>query len=209
MVEIMTAIRWGDGRRADSDFAREQILDAACSCYAANTIYKTSMDNIAREAKISRTTIYRYFENRDEVLTGVLVRAVAEINARIRERVEPSETFAEYLVESQALLVEMVPQVPLFVLFLREQSAVMSRICIGSAEVAALMIDFYQDRFIAAQATGEVRTDVDIGQMIDWITHISSSYLLSPTSLRSGGYDWREMLQQFLLPAILNERVSR
>jgi AcrR family transcriptional regulator len=206
MTEGTSAVRWGDGRRADSDFAREQILDAACRCYQANTIYKTSMEHIAREAKVSRTTIYRYFDNRDEVLTGVLVRAVGDINDKIRARVAQIDDFGEYLVESQALLVEMVPQVPLFAMFLREQGAVMNRLCIGSVEVIALLTDFYCERFFAAQAQGKLRDGVELGPFIDWIVHISSSYLLSPTSLRSGGYDWRELMRRFLLPAILRDK---
>lgn len=203
MTESTTAVRWGDGRRADSDFAREQILDAACRCYAANTIYKTSMEHIAREAKVSRTTIYRYFENRDEVLTGVLVRAIFEINEEIRAKVANTKTFADFLIESQILLVEMVPKVPLFAMFLQEQSAVMSRLCIGSADVIALLTDYFKERFDAAKAAGEVREGVEIGPMVDWILHISSAYLLSPTTVRGGAYDWRELLKQFLLPAIL------
>ena len=203
MTECMTTVRWGDGRRADSDFACEQILDAACRCYAANTIYKTSVEHIAREAKVSRTTIYRYFENRDEVLTGVLVRAIFEINKKIRAKVADTSSFADYLIESQVLLVEMVPKVPLFAMFLQEQSAVMNRLCIGSADVSGLLTDFFQQRFDAAKAAGEVRDGVEIGPMIDWILHISSAYLLSPTTVRSGAYDWRNLLRQFLLPAIL------
>jgi TetR/AcrR family transcriptional regulator len=203
MTESTTAVRWGDGRRADSDFAREQILDAACRCYAINSIYKTSMEHIAREAKVSRTTIYRYFENRDEVLTGVLVRAIFEIIEALRVKVANTTSFGDFLLESQVLLIEMVPTVPLFVMFLQEQAAVMSRLCIGSADVIELLTDYFQQRFDTAKAAGEIRDGVEIGPMVDWVLHISSSYILSPTMLRGGDYEWREMLQRFLLPAIV------
>jgi AcrR family transcriptional regulator len=204
MTESIIAVRWSDGGRAESDFTRARILDAAYRCYAANSIYKTSMEHIAREAKVSRTTIYRYFDNRDEVLTGLLVRAVFEINEEIRAQVAGATSFADFLIESQVLLVEMVPKVPLFAMLLREQAAVMSRLCIGSADVNALLTSFFQERFQVAKTAGEIREGVELGPLVDWILHISSAYLLSPTSLRSGGYEWRELLKQFLLPAVIN-----
>ena len=198
-------VRWGDGRRADTDFAREQILDCACRCYAANTIYKTSMEHIAREAKVSRTTIYRYFSNRDEVLTGVLVRAIGDINQQIRSRVNDTASFAEFLIESQVLLVEMVPEVPLFAMFLQEQAAVMSRLCIGSADINALVTEYFRERFDAAKAAGEVREGIELGPLADWMLHISSAYLLAPTTVHGAGYEWRDVLRQFVLPAILRD----
>lgn len=205
MADSTSAVRWGDGRRADSDYAREQILDAACRCYAANTISKTTMEHIAREAKISRATIYRHFDNRDEVLTGVLVRAIAAITGELRDSVAHIENFGEFLIRSQVLLIERAPQVPLFAMFLAEQSALLNRLCIGSSDINALVAAYFQQRFERAQAAGEIRAGVELGPLVDWILHISSAYLLAPTTLRGSGLTWRETLRRFLAPAILSD----
>ena len=126
MILDVTTIRWGVGRRADSDFAREQILDAALRCYQEKTAQKTRMEHIAREAKVSRTTIYRYFQNRDEVLTGVVLRGLHALVDEARDRIPEQASFADFLVEALASLAEQVPHSPVFNVLLREASAVTS-----------------------------------------------------------------------------------
>ena len=50
---------------------RERLLDAAEGCLEQFCPEKTSMEDVARAAGMSRATVYRYFENRDALLLGV------------------------------------------------------------------------------------------------------------------------------------------
>lgn len=198
------AVRWGDGRRADTDFAREQILDAAWRCYKVNSIYKTSMEHIAREAKVSRTTVYRYFENRDEVLTGVMMRALHQLIDDIRNAVVATDTFADFIVESLVCGVETVPKSPMLALSLQEQSSVFNRIYIVSSETQGILVEFFRERFEQAERNGELREGVELLPLIDWLIHVISAYMLAPTAKQSPD-DWRKMLRTFLIPSVVRE----
>jgi TetR/AcrR family transcriptional regulator len=202
MATEALAVRWGDGRRADSDYAREQILDAAWHCYQQNGIFKTSMEHIAREAKVSRTTIYRYFENRDEVLTGVVVKATDALTQELREHVRSTDTFAEFLTETLVSVTELVPRSQVFQLMLGEPSAVLSRLCIGSADLQVLAENFFRDRFNLAKERGELCDGIELPQLTAWLLHVISSYVLA-NPLRNSGPEWRQTVRQFLLPAIV------
>jgi len=204
MTTNSLAVRWGDGRRADTDFAREQILDAAWRCYEANTVYKTSMEHIAREAKVSRTTVYRYFENRDEVLTGVVMRALHQLIDQIRNDVVETYNFGEFVVEALVRGVKAVPKSAVFSLMLQEQSTVISRVYIASPKTLSILIDFFSDRFELAKRAGELRDGVELLPMIDWLIHAVSAYMLAPTSMQSAD-DWRKMLRMFLVPALVRD----
>lgn len=204
MTTDLTVVRWGDGRRADSDFAREQILDAAWRCYKQNSVHKTRMDHIAREAKVSRTTIYRYFQNRHEVLMGVILRALQEVNDRVRERCAETKTFAEFLVEALVGSAELVPQSPVFSVLWDEETVIMSRVKIGATEIFAIMSKYYRPRFDVAKAAGEVRDGIDFDQCMIWIIHVLSGSALGGSPLR-GSPEWRQMLWRFLVPAIVRE----
>jgi len=204
MTTNSLAVRWGDGRRADTDFAREQILDAAWRCYEANTVYKTSMEHIAREAKVSRTTVYRYFENRDEVLTGVVMRALHQLIDQIRNDVVETDNFGEFVVEALVRGVKAVPKSAVFSLMLQEQSTVISRVYIASPKTLSILIDFFSDRFELAKRAGELRDGVELLPMIDWLIHAVSAYMLAPTSMQSAD-DWRKMLRMFLVPALVRD----
>ncbi|WP_156763410.1 TetR/AcrR family transcriptional regulator, partial [Mycobacterium scrofulaceum] len=61
---------------ADVD-RRDQILDAANECFAQLGIQRTSVQDVARMAKVSRGTVYRYFEDRN-----VLIDAAIEFGAQ-------------------------------------------------------------------------------------------------------------------------------
>jgi AcrR family transcriptional regulator len=50
---------------------RERVLDAARWCFLNFGFGKTSFDDIAKRAGISRTLLYRTFRNKEEIFTGV------------------------------------------------------------------------------------------------------------------------------------------
>ena len=49
------------------------ILDAAVCCYGKLGIEKTAMVDIAAEANIGRTTLYRHFKSQDDILIEAVV----------------------------------------------------------------------------------------------------------------------------------------
>src|SRR5207237_4541534 len=69
----MTAV-WGHHQADEADVARERIVDAAEVAIRRWGLARTRIDDIAAEANCGRTTIYRYFGNRDNVIVEVLLR---------------------------------------------------------------------------------------------------------------------------------------
>ena len=59
---------------------RSQILDAALVCFAKRGFHQTSMHDISAEAGISVGLIYRYFENKEAVISAMADRHKKEIS---------------------------------------------------------------------------------------------------------------------------------
>ncbi|MFT5886991.1 MAG: AcrR family transcriptional regulator [Arcticibacterium sp.] len=57
---------------------RKEILDAALLLFGNNGFAQTSISAIAKEAGISKGLIYNYFESKDALLEGVVMRASDE-----------------------------------------------------------------------------------------------------------------------------------
>lgn len=78
--------------RLDSTLERpEQILKAALVCFAKRGFHQTSMHDISAEAEISVGLIYRYFENKDAVISAMADRHKHEIQEVLgRARQAPS-----------------------------------------------------------------------------------------------------------------------
>src|SRR5467141_150691 len=70
---------------------RSQILDAALVCFAKRGFHQTSMHDISGEAGISVGLIYRYFENKDAVISAMADAHKQEIQELLnRARQAPS-----------------------------------------------------------------------------------------------------------------------
>ncbi len=52
-------------------FHRDNIANAAERLFSIKGIEKTSKDQISKEADYSKSTIYVYFKNKDEIIFGV------------------------------------------------------------------------------------------------------------------------------------------
>jgi len=75
---------------------RSQILDAALVCFARRGFHQTSMHDISAEAGISVGLIYRYFENKEAVISAMADRHKKEISQML-DRARQAPTLFESL----------------------------------------------------------------------------------------------------------------
>ncbi len=75
---------------------RVQILEAAVVCFAKRGFHQTSMHDISAEAGISVGLIYRYFENKEAVISAMADRHKKEIHDVV-ERARQAPTLLESL----------------------------------------------------------------------------------------------------------------
>jgi AcrR family transcriptional regulator len=75
---------------------RCQILDAALVCFAKRGFHQTSMHDISGEAGISVGLIYRYFENKEAVISAMADRHKEEIQQML-ERARRAPNLLESL----------------------------------------------------------------------------------------------------------------
>jgi TetR/AcrR family transcriptional regulator, repressor for uid operon len=75
---------------------RSQILEAALVCFAKRGFHQTSMHDISSEAGISVGLIYRYFENKEAVISAMAARHKEEIQQML-ERARQASNLLESL----------------------------------------------------------------------------------------------------------------
>lgn len=68
-----------------------RILDATMTCLSRFGVAKTTIDDVAREAGCSRATVYRYFANRNALVTTVVEREVAVLAAAVTEAAQSAD----------------------------------------------------------------------------------------------------------------------
>ncbi len=122
------------------DGASKSILDAALAEFDRHGIRRVALEDVARRAGVSRTTIYRRFANRDDLVAAVMDRENARLMADIATELTNARPAANLYVEaftaailrsrSHRLLHRMVTEEPALTLELarRHYGAAVDRI---------------------------------------------------------------------------------
>lgn len=81
--------------------ARDRILEGTYACVARYGMGKTTVEDVAREARVSRATVYRYFPGgKDQLIRETISWEVARFFTRLAVAVEGTPDFTELLVEA-------------------------------------------------------------------------------------------------------------
>lgn len=72
-------------RSEERERRRTEILDAAEAVASVVGIESMTMDQVARKARLSRALVYVYFHDKSDLLTGISIRALEQLNDRFVE----------------------------------------------------------------------------------------------------------------------------
>lgn len=114
-----------------ADSATERILDAAVAEFERRGVRRVALDDVARRAGVSRTTIYRRFANRDDLVAAVVEREnvalFADIAAELTRSAPPHDLYVEAFTlaimkfRGHRVLTAMLADDPGFVLAIAHQ----------------------------------------------------------------------------------------
>ncbi len=199
--DILDHQRWGDNRREDnSATGRQRILEAARHCYAQQGIAGTTLDDIAHQARITRRTIYRYFDNKKAIIQAVVDDQAEGFLRRMEAEAEDkalsfSEQFERYIV----FLVDQGQQAPGHQLMLgNDNRATSSLYYFSSRANYQLLESLLRPRFEEAQHLGTIRTDLSYKDLMAWIGRLVFSYIQIPASRET--LAWQ--ISNFVIPAL-------
>lgn len=88
-----------------------EVLDAAYVCFTRHGVRRTTMDDIAREAGMSRAAVYQYVRNKQDVFRRLTKRlldtALDEATAAVRSGSTPTERVTAALDTKLALVARL------------------------------------------------------------------------------------------------------
>ncbi len=90
---------------------REIIIRTARKMFAKKGVTETTMDDIAKEAKIGKGTIYHYFDSKEELYCAILdidfAEAKGELERNAMQEIEPDKKLAAYIMARLKLMVKL------------------------------------------------------------------------------------------------------
>jgi AcrR family transcriptional regulator len=150
---MATRKRGEDLKEVIRDFRRDQVIDVARRLFGERGTTEVSMDEIAAQAGVARSTVYVYFANRDELLRACLKGMHDQLLDDIAESwerdAEPTHRL-ERLIEGMLERIDADPA--FFRLALVAQGsvgqggeAVGQELALISLNIARLIADLYTD----------------------------------------------------------------
>jgi AcrR family transcriptional regulator len=185
---------------------RERLLDAAEECLQQFGPQKTSMEDVARAAGMSRATVYRYFENRDALLLGVASRQAANLAADAMGYLARFDNISDWLVEGLLYTLRELPKRPVFASLVTSlDSRSGTTLFLGSNAMVEIGVDVLQPMFDMAKGQGVVREDLDLHLLIEWLLRVLWTYLNAPSQVATDEEGMRRLFKMMLIPTVLKE----
>jgi AcrR family transcriptional regulator len=121
----------------------EHLLDVAAKRFASTGYRQTTLDDIARHAGVAKASMYRYFENKQELLTKIFLKVASSFSHSIQPLLTASLPPQEKLRRVvQNLLRTIGENIALFTVFYSEEADLPPRL---RAEVSMVRQRFVTD----------------------------------------------------------------
>jgi AcrR family transcriptional regulator len=155
---------------------RDQILEAANLCFTQLGIQRTSVQDVARMANVSRGTVYRYFEDRTILIEAAIefgaqkfyqeVAAAMAKKATLAEKVGAmAETHAKILIDHRTRNRLMADDAELMRHMISDGDSAVRR-------TTEFLVPYVRE----AQDRGEVGAGVDVTAASEWLARIIYSF---------------------------------
>ena len=159
---------------------RERIMAATLACVERWGLGKTSLEDVAREAGLSRATVYRHFPGgRDQVVSETITWEVGRFWASLAEEVAPIDGLAPKLARGLTFGNQTIHEHRLLQQILNsEPELLLAELTTSSPLVFAVL----RDTIASMLASEPLRPGVDVGEAADYVARMFYALVGSPGS---------------------------
>lgn len=159
-----------------------RILDAALEQFTTFGLRRSSVDDVAKRAGVSRVTVYRRFQTKDGLVEACLLREGSRFFQKLDAAVAALGTMEERVVEGFVVALRYTREHPLFGGLLRlEPEVVLPYLTVQGGPALAATTDYLTAHLRRAQQA-EGRPDSDPRPVAELMVRVAVSFLLNPAS---------------------------
>ncbi|AZG43847.1 TetR/AcrR family transcriptional regulator [Gordonia insulae] len=189
----------------DVDPTRVRLLDAAFDLFCRRGIQRTSMEQVAKRADLSRITVYRKFETKDALVDQVMLREFRRYFAQFLTDIRLAQTTADRVVVGFVSSLRAIGGNPLIGGLIESESTLVVGSLIGDdGKMVATVREFVAGQLRREQRAGYIAAAVDVDLVAEMMVRISASFLTIPSRIVDLGDDGQleRIARQFLVPML-------
>ena len=161
----------------------DRVAAAALDQFAEFGIRRSTIDDIARRAGVSKMTVFRRFENKQGLIAVVIAREIRRGMDELDHAWQRQDTLEEALTQGFEFVAHFVRGHALFDRLLRsEPDLLLPLITVDGAPALELYRSLIAQRLRAEVDTGRVTT-TDIDRAAEVIARLAQSLLLTPQGM--------------------------
>lgn len=159
----------------EEETRRTQILDAAVECFVQLGIARTSVQDVARMARVSRGTVYRYFDDRQVLIDAAVEHGAQQFYRDAAAAMAKKPSLSEQLGAMAETLAKTLVEHRTRNRLMGEDAALMRQMMVGGKGTAKRTATFLAPYIEAAKERGEVAADLDVGAAGEWLARMINS----------------------------------
>ncbi|XVQ16131.1 TetR/AcrR family transcriptional regulator [Spirillospora sp. CA-255316] len=168
----------------DVDETRLRVLDAAYEQFCRMGIQRSTMEDVAKRAGVSRITVYRRFATKDALVEHVVRREFRRYFDRFLIDIEQAETAADRVVMGFVSSLRAIRGNPLIGgLIATEPDLLVSSMISDGGRTLATVREFVAGQLRQEQRAGNVSSDLDTDFVAEMMVRVSASFLAIPSHL--------------------------
>ncbi|MEI9997522.1 MAG: TetR/AcrR family transcriptional regulator [Rhizomicrobium sp.] len=178
-----------------------EIVEAAVRCIRRLGAGKTSVEDIASEAGVSRRTLYRLYPNRRAIMRAVIFHRLEKIAAAIQERMRNCATFEDCVVAGSIETIKIANKDDVYhSIFEEDRTLILNNPAYRTGtQVEPLFLSTWSVVFDRGRKEGKIRKGLSNHELADWLMNIHQML------------EWREdlnedeqavLLRTFVLPSL-------
>ena len=154
---------------------RERLLEAAYGCVARYGLGKTTVEDVARAARLSRATVYRYFPGgKDQLTREVIAWETGRFFGRLAEAVAGAPDFSSLVEEALVFAHRAVEEHEVLQKILdTEPERLLPQLTIESHRIVGLVRAF----LVPYLEREELRPGLDAEEAADYVARLLMSFI--------------------------------
>jgi AcrR family transcriptional regulator len=181
---------------------RARILAAARDHFERFPIEKTTMIDIAEAAGLSRPTVYRYFPNRDDLVTAVLIEAIRDFNSDVAAEAVPLDSLGHKVIRIFVRAVEWTRADSPITLALVPRWRWVMTTADDVPSLADVIAELWASVLSDAVERGLAGRELDVPAAASWLAEVELTLV---ERVRSGVLpleELRDLIENFVLPSL-------
>ena len=172
------------GQTGEPDEVRTRILDAAYEQFCLLGMQRSTMEDVARRAGVSRITVYRRFATKDALIEHVVSREFRRYFDQFLVDIEHAETAADRTVVGFVSSVRTIRGNPLIGGMLAvEPDLLVTSMIADEGAMLAMVRSFVAGQLRREQHAGTVSSELDTDLVAEMMVRVAASFLAVPSQL--------------------------